>query len=174
MTEPKDPNADHANEHDSIRSYRQATALMREYLDRVTVTSEGVEVAGRIRLGTPSSPHVRAPIHIPLSDVQGLLLDTASLIDNIVRACRETISSTMNEATNLEQELPEDARRKLKSAVEERASELGALCRELQVDEGHQPPYHPARLQRCREAMESNLGTGDPRIKVEYTVTRVL
>jgi hypothetical protein len=173
------PTPAETTELESIHSYLRTLDLVREYLRRVTIGPEGVQVTDArdsIGLGTPSCPQIRAPIDVPPGRLEDLLQGAARLIDEIQLGCKETISLTDESARMLQPQLADEpARRKLMMSVQERTSALKVLLSALEgASYGCQPPYHPARLTRCREAMAHTLGPGDPRIRVTFEVTKIL
>ena len=172
------PNPEHTTERDSIQSYRRTTALIKEYIGRVAITTEGVEVRDSrhsIRLGTPSAPEIRAPIDLHPGHLEELLRIPVKLIDDIQLACKETIRLTTEASRDLHRLIDASAREELMRQVQERTSEMEALASALDAaSSGQPPPYHPARLAHCLEAMKGCRGDGDPRIVVKYEVTQIL
>ena len=162
----------------SIKSYQHTLGLVREFLNRVAVTQTGVWVTDSgisIGLGTPESPHIEAPLEIPLRHVEELLIRTAKLTDEIQSACKETVTLTRQLVDEWWTQISESSRETTKKQVEERTSGLEALVSGLEAASRRRDhPYHPARLADCLNVLKSYLGHGDPAIRVVVVTTLIL
>ena len=163
---------------ESIKSYQHTLRLVREFLERVTVTQTGVWVRDSgisIGLGTPESPHIQAPFEIPLRHVEEVLMRTARLTDEIQTASKETVTLTRQLLDEWWTQISESSRAATTKQVEDRASGLEALVSALEAASrrrGH--PYHPARMADCLHVLNSYLGHGDPTIRVQVVTTLIL
>ena len=162
----------------SIKSYQRTLSLVRDFLSRVAVTQAGVRVTDSgvsIGLGTPESPHIEAPLEIPLRHVEEVLMRTARLADEIQSACKETMALTRELIDEWWTHVPESSREATKKQVEDRTSGLEALVTALEAaSRRHGHPYHPARMADCLHVLDSYLGHGDPAIRIQVVTTVVL